>query len=261
MSNRRRKLVSNREERMWKRLVEDFRDEVACFEDGLDTLASCVLAKVKSQPIFSGPDPIRELKEADHGTRDWGVWTLLLNEALERLEASRLLLLTGHQSRALSCARDAFECILWAHICLRDDRQANRWLQNHKPKPRNDFDYPAQLSSTIRQKVQEVFSPSGTHAYLDACMRSLNPRAVLVPKRAKNAEVSKVYRQCTRFGFYAILLVVDTAIEYVLGVDPSAAQGTPGAQSVVERIESTIGVLLEEIRGEASEVSQYGEAM
>ena len=248
MSNRRKNLVSDLEERMWKRILEDFPDEITCFEDGLDTLEACVLVQIQSERLFSGPDPMEELKNADKNTRGWGAGTILVWEAHERLVAGRLLLLTGHQSRALSCARDAFECLQWADICLKDDNEAKRWLRDSKPKARPAFGYSPKLSRDIQAKAQQALSTSGTHPYLGAIVRSLNPRAVLVPERTGEADAIRSYRLSTLFSFYAILLVTGTAIEYVVDSNPIFVEKVSGAGSVSKRIESILDAVLSQIR-------------
>ncbi len=246
MAQELRRSLSNSERRMYRRTVKDFGSEIICFDEGLNVLASCVLIRVQNEPLLSSTDAIEHLKKADDSTRSWGVWTLLVNHARLLLEATSLLLLTGHQNRALSCARDAFEALQWADICLNNSQQARRWLDNKKPKT-NGVTYNSHLSKDTGDMAQRVLSTSGTHPYLDACVRSLNARAVVASRRPKK-EAVEAYKRSTLFSLYACLLVTKTAIEYVVHSDTALAQSVSGAAGVVGRIYSTLNALYSSIQ-------------
>lgn len=210
-----RDVLNEWERRAWQQLVGDFPTELLCLDDSLGILGSCIAILIQSQPMLQHGDVLGSVRAAEGDTQREAVWTMLLCEAIERFESTRLLILAGHQSRSLSCARDAFECLLWADACLKDKKQAVRWLKRKKVVVRPDYAYPLQLAKEIDSGIQRVLNTWGTHAYLDACYLSLHATPPNLLGDNAGASEWELYRYLTQRSLISILHLIGSAIEYV----------------------------------------------
>ena len=103
--------LDSNEKSIWKYLLKEFPIEILAIVGSLMALAECLSLLFRTQPLFDRKDLVEQLQKADNDDKRSCLWTMLLYESLERLYSARLLLFTGHQSRCLSCVRDAFECL------------------------------------------------------------------------------------------------------------------------------------------------------
>jgi len=127
-------VLSGSEQGMAAKLWQTFATEMQQIDDGLNVLRRCVLKLTHSNVLLNRPNLTTQLAAADAGSRGPAVWTILVNEALERFTAGRLLFISGHYSRALSCLRDAVESLQWAEVCMVKDDEAERWVHGKKVK-------------------------------------------------------------------------------------------------------------------------------
>jgi len=199
------------EESTWKYILETFPLEVLAIMGNLSLLGNCVSVLVGSQPILGQDDFVEQLQKSNDNDRRNGAWTVLIHEAFHRLYTARLLLFTGHQGRCLACIRDAFECLRWADVCLKDVYQADCWLRGKDVTAQRRHIYHELLSEEKNTRIQSVLNPEGTHAYLKACLISLHSIHV------QETPLSKAVIQRS---IVSLLSVIDTIISYILNTRP-----------------------------------------
>ena len=100
-------------------------------------------------------------------------FTLLYGEAVERLNCARLLLHTGHLSRAVASSRDSLEALQWAHIAREVPTQARRWMAGKQITAPKSLAMPPYVSSKLRNAIAQLFNVYGTHPYREAVYLSL----------------------------------------------------------------------------------------
>lgn len=199
------------EKSTWTYILNEFPLEVLSIMGNFIILANCISSLVHTQPILEKSGFVDKLLEADKEEKCLGVWTLLLQETLQRLYSARLLLFTGHQSRCLSCVRDAFECLRWADICLKDVYQADCWLRGKDVTAQRSHVYPDLICDEVNSKIQSVLNPEGTHAYLRACLISI---------QSIHVEVTPVFKALIQRSIVSMISVIDTSIAYTLNARP-----------------------------------------
>ena len=252
MSSGTSNLLTEAEQTMSQRLSEDFPNEVQRLEEALDILRRYLQHLNATNPVLSREGSLGELAQAAVGERCSAVWTMLLCEAYERLSCAQLLLLTGHQSRALSCARDTIECLQWAHVCLKDEHEAARWINGRKVKHTRDFEFPQQISSLLTGDAKNVLNRHGTHAYIQACTLSVYPLAGLDPGATPDQGNLDMYNAATLRSFMAILYVVGATIEYVVNIGPDLEKEVASSLSIRAALSETVNRLFERVKAEVS---------
>lgn len=199
------------EKSTWKYLLGAFPLETLAIMGNLSLLTNCVSVLVHSQPLLEQDDFVEQLQKSNDDDRRNGVWTVLIHEAFERLYTARLLLFTGHQGRCLACIRDAFECLRWADVCLKDVSPADRWLRGKDVTARRGHIYHELLSDERNTKIQSVLNPEGTHAYLRACLISLP---------SVDVEETPLSKALIQRSIVFLVSVIDTTIGYTLSTRP-----------------------------------------
>ena len=205
----------------YARVLKDFGAELACLNEGMDLLGLYIQYLVNSEEILVKPALTTNLIAASEDTRSKSSWIILSAEFQERVSVAVLLLKLGHQSRSLACARDAFECLRWSDVCLREPAQAKRWVQGKKVQIPKGYAFPPQLSNELEGKIQSVLSVSGTHAYIDACLLSVYPAAPFVAGQSKDSGAIDAYKFFTIRSFIALLYILGTGIEYLTNSEAS----------------------------------------
>lgn len=228
-------VLADFEKDAWKQLVKDFPCDLACLDEAFRVLSAAVKFSCESQATLV--KSIAETEEGDDKIRSAVAWSMLVLEARERLCSARLLLLTSHQSRCLSCLRDAFECLRWAHVCLGNARQADRWFKGKKVIAGARQSYPPQLAQDISNNIQAVLSKLGTHPYVESCLINIG---VIPPEGAyrgtkENLRIGN-YEVHARQTFLAFQAILGQAIEYILDTNLFEEDKIPDCPEVLEHI-------------------------
>lgn len=218
------------------RLGGDFQKEAILLGDAELMLGGYVRTLFRGQEVFMEPNVVKQLKSASADNRKVAVWTLLVGEAYERHHSGHLLFGTGHLSRALSCVRDAWECIEWGEVCLRLAPQADRWVVGESVKAPKGFKFPARVPRLLEGKSADVLNTYGTHPYFESAMLSVLPASFDDP------DDSRPYYELTRSGAATMLFVFGLAIDYVLWQVPKLEDGTPGGSALVGKIATELGI-------------------
>lgn len=121
--------LDGQEEHSKKHLMKTIPTVVDLFENLINLIAEYaqlttdeVLHDLKDNSEYRGVAPVVAL--------------LLLHECIERLFASRRLLLSGYQGRMLASLRDMWEAIYYSDICWQSNELASNWLSgDYLPKP------------------------------------------------------------------------------------------------------------------------------
>jgi hypothetical protein len=228
-------VLADFEKDAWEQLVKDFPCDLACLDETFRVLSSAVKFSCASQITLV--KSIDETEEIDDRIKSAFAWTMLVSEARERLFSARLLLLTSHQSRCLSCLRDAFECLRWAHVCLGNAKQADRWLKGKKVISAPSQSYPPQPAQDISNDIQAVLSKVGTHPYMEACLI----QTVVFPQQGADMGTKENLRRhdyevLTRQTFLAFFSTLGQAIEYILDTNLFEEDKIPDCREVLEHI-------------------------
>lgn len=253
--------LSPLELRVWERLRVDFKNEITCIHRALDVLGKVlnnltdeifcshtdlnVLRKaidnlMKPQSQLSRADIFRQLLIEPQQLPS-AVWLVLCVEALERLIAGRLLLFTGHQSRALSCIRDAYECLQWADVCRCCDEESERWLRGKQVRVPKNFNYTPPLSKdSIDYKLFNVW---GTHAYFNSANLSLLPLSPFHPALNEVEGITPLYRTNTLASLGFMLMAIELLFAYITNVRPTLRKTIPE----ILTIHSLVLLILEKI--------------
>ena len=228
-------VLADFEKDAWKQLVKDFPRDLACLDEAFRVLSAAVIFSCASQATLV--KSIDETEGVNDKIKSAFAWTMLVSEARERLLSARLLLLTFHQSRCLSCLRDAFECLRWAHVCLGNARQADRWLKGKKVIVAPSQSYPPQLAQDISNDIQAVLSKLGTHPYMEACSIKFG---VITPEGADRGTKENLrkgnYEVHARRTFLAFQSILGQAIEYILDTNLFEEDKIPDCREVLEHI-------------------------
>jgi hypothetical protein len=238
-------LLNQFEHDMFCKLSIDFPDEIQGLEKGLGVLRRSVLEVIHSEPILDQPDLITALGQAHPDVRCSAIWAMLLNEAVDRLLSAQLLLLTGHQSRALACGRDAIECLQWAEICSSDDKQAKKWVRGKRVKTKG-FIHSPQISALLTGNVDEILNTQGTHAYIWACLVTITPAVALASNNSGDGEF-EIYKMFTKRTFMALMYITGAAIEYVLNTESDLEKVIPEGREAARRLSTIINSLVADV--------------
>ena len=139
----------------------------------IGTLATWVVEFYQAEPALA--KPLAEQPNLPDDSVSSVTFCLLFGEAVERLCSARLLLLTGHQSRALASCRDSLEALQFAHITREVPAQARRWLAGKHITTPKGLPVPPYVSNELRDSAALLFNKYGTHAYREAVFLSLLP--------------------------------------------------------------------------------------
>ena len=120
-------ILLNAEEMTFSRnLYADHREAATILDATIGTLARWVVEFYQTESALA--QPLAAQPNLPDDTVSSVTFTLLFGEAVERLTCARLLLHTGHQSRAVASCRDSLEALQLAHIAREVPAQARRWL-------------------------------------------------------------------------------------------------------------------------------------
>jgi hypothetical protein len=200
------------EKATWEYICKEFSLEILSITDNFIVFGNILDALIHTQPILESSSYIDKLQEAEKHCKCKGVSTLLLLESFERLYSARLLLFTGHQSRCLSCIRDAFECLRKADVCLHNEYQADFWLRGKDVTAQRGYIYHELLSDAENSKIQSVLNPEGTHAYLKSCLISIH---------STQTSANPMFKVLIQRSIVALISILDKAIGYTLKTTPS----------------------------------------
>ena len=241
------------EQKFWERLRKDFKTEIACINRGL-----AVLRKVDddiTKEIFKRDVDVNEVigtlddlkKQRGQVSREdiflellldpqelsRAVCAFLCSEALERLIAARLLIFTGHISRALSCIRDAYECLRCSDVCRASDTESRRWLKGRKVKVPQGFVLTALLAQDSMD--HKLFNKWGTHAYYESVIMSavLGP---FCPQLETMEETERIYTENSSACIGFILFAIRDMLGYLVIIHQKSIETTPEIVQVYESI-------------------------
>lgn len=237
-------------------VLTDFADRVACLEDGLNLLSDAMHIIVKSEELLCKPDLDKNLvaNSTDEKARCRAIQAILLVETWDRLRCSVLLMQTGHQSRALSCVRDAFECLRTACVCGASNREAVRFSRAKRIKSARTFKYPSYLSNPEWDKAQEILNVWGTHPYYQAATLGIYTFAPVIIPVGQNPEVRKFYKFLTGRHLTGILDVLVRFLCYlqdtrsdILKMLPNYAEASSAFNASLARWQNETKLLHEEM--------------
>ena len=220
------------------KIESDFGEQLALLHEAHLMLGDYVRALFGGQDVFKRPGLTKQLKHASMDSRKLAVWTLLVGEGYERLNSGRLLLLSGHQSRALACVRDAWESLEWAEICLNSAAETNKWLAGKKVKKPREFTFPTRLPRLLQGKTADIWNTHGTHPYFESVLISV------LPATFDDADDQRPYYELTRTGIITSLFVFGLTIEYVGWRSPELEGASPGRSDLVKRIGTVLRISL-----------------
>jgi hypothetical protein len=239
--------LSPLEERVWQQLVHDFASEIACIHQSLDLLLEIAdslyhsHSGLPSDPTIYTPEWLEQFLGNPDSLRRFA-WHSLFGEAVERLLSGRLLLMTGHQSRAFSCVRDTYECLLWADFCRSDEKAARNWVRGKKVAPPKAFRFTSPLD--IDACRHNLFSRCGTHPYFAAVKLSLLPRAPFHPALARSDFAKENYILFTKTTSYYVLVALEDIFAYVTILHPTIRRDIPQVVPMHSRVTSTLDKLV-----------------
>lgn len=236
------------EQTFWKRLRKDFKPEIACINMSLAVLKH--IDDSIAQDIFKGDvdGVIDDFKKrrgkvsqedivlqliVDPRQLPRAVCAFLVTEALDRLIAARLLIFTGHMSRALSCIRDAYECLRYSDICRTSKAESKKWLEGKKVRAPKGFGLAAPLAQDSTK--EELFNKWGTHAYFEAVMIS----AMLGPFHPQSAMIEgtdRIYKENSLGCMGFLLLAIQNMLTYLVIIYKNAEQTTPEIDQAYELV-------------------------
>jgi hypothetical protein len=247
------------EQTFWKRLVKDFKAEIACINMSLAVLKE--IDDSMTQQIFKRDvdEVIDDLKKRrgkvsqedivlqlliDRLELSRAVCAFLVTEALDRLIAARLLIFTGHMSRALSCIRDAYECLRYSDICRMSKTEGKKWLEGKKVRVPKGFVFAAPLAQDNSE--EKLFNKWGTHAYLEAVLVS----AMLGPFHPESATIEgtdRIYKENSLSCMGLILLAIQNMLRYLVMIHKKAEETTPEIAQVYKLISRNLELINERL--------------
>lgn len=154
-----------------RNLYADHREAATILDATIEILARWVAEFYQAEPALA--QPLAEQPNLADDAVCAVTFTLLLGESVERLICARLLLHTGHQSRAIASCRDSLEALQAAHVSRVLPARARRWLSGKKIVAPKDLIMPPYVSNQLRDATAQLFNVLGTHAYRDAVYLSL----------------------------------------------------------------------------------------
>ncbi len=145
------------------KLKQDFPREIAVLEDAMDILAMYGELLRDQTPFNKPTDTPNDLLKANAKDRCLTAQIMLVIHATEILKASRLLLLTGYISSAMSCLRTSYEALDNAHICSIVDEQAIRFFTGNYIDVKINVPAPDQLKDEVAKDIKRALSNVGVH--------------------------------------------------------------------------------------------------
>ena len=158
--------------------------------------------------------------------------TMLFGETVERMNSASLLLLTGHQSRAIGCCRDALESLQWCHIVDKLPQQARNWFRGKKVQAHRGFKFPPHVSQQLRDECADFFNREGTHPYYGAVIYSLLALTDGQPSKAQPGIINLRKNSLNR-----VCMVSGLTIAYVLDQHPDLKESRTDAELIVDALE------------------------
>jgi len=265
--------LSSLEVQFWEHISDSFRLEIVCINKSLELIEKInsylyeevstdipfddpvlILEKILKKPIYDPGKPVSQWSNADLFRQfikdpvhmQQMVWSLLCREAAERLNSARLLILTGHCSRMLSCIRDSNECLCWADFCRKDQKASERWLGHQKVKVPNSFQYTAPLSKDIGDPG--VLDKYGTHSYLDAVATSILPMGPFVDslEYSKSESVMIIHKEHTIGCLGLLLMAIQRQLLYLASIRPDLKDKFPEIEDMAKAIDYIESGLIKE---------------
>ena len=223
-------LYTETETQALRELLEEFPEAVFALDTAMGILGRSAVVLYESNPALGQPlGPFANLNDR---TRSSVAATMLYGESVERLICARLLLLTGHQSRAVGCCRDAWESLQWSYVVRELPAQASRWLNDKSVKIPRGFGLPAHVSNQLLQQSADIMNRRGTHPYYSATIYSLFPVV-----DAQSAEVRRAVQLMTRNSLNSVCLMAGLTIAYSLDQYQFLKDRIPAADSVIDMVE------------------------
>ncbi len=156
------------EQRVLRKLQQDFPKDIDLMERGLDSVAKCVQIMINISPMLHKPNVQNNLLNANDEVRSGTVQVICIEHSFTFLKAARLLLLTGYISPSLSCLRTAFESFQNAYICSVRDDQAIRFIKGNEINRKVDVIYPQQLDTNLGRQIKNILAMYGVHPNFNA---------------------------------------------------------------------------------------------
>ena len=221
------------ENNFWNKLKNDYPHEVASINKSLIVLKSIevdINEKTFNKQldpyetfdkIFDPQEPNNQLRLEyiflhllnDSTEICIGVCHMLCGEALNRLNAARLLYFTGYFSRTFSCIRDMYECLRVAEVCRNSKQSSITWLKGKRVKWNKSYSFPVQIQEN--SKNNDFFNKYGTHAQYGAASL-ITSVATLNPEFNKWKEVEYSYLEYCLTCFAFLFIAIKDIFEYSL---------------------------------------------
>jgi len=267
--------LSTLELQFWERISKDYRLEIACVNRSLELIQKInnylydevhadisleepvvMVKKILHKPRHRSGKPASQWSKADlfrqfikkpDQLRQM-VWSLLCVEATERLTSARLLALTGHYSRVLSCVRDSNESLCWADFCLTNEQASELWLKGKKVEPPKSFRYKFPLSKHVGHPGD--LDKFGTHSYIEAVETSILPIGPFTGdlEYSKSETIEKIHKEHTLACLGILLQSINTQLLYLTNLRPDLKNKFPETDNMVEAIDYIECRLIDEIK-------------
>lgn len=223
--------LDNGEEYIKKHINRDFRAKVNLLENLINLVAGYVHEILNELPRFKDMEDLKCSTDVDRLRRI--VSGVLLQESVERLYASRRMLLSGYQGRMLACLRDMWEAVYYSDICLQSEVMSRKWLDGkYLPKPK---EVPENVEINNRvQKYREgeswkFLSSSGVHPTRIARERSILYKVPVSASLSTEAEVMfkntrqvhKFEKEQTYINIWVAVFAAHYFLEYLRDIYPS----------------------------------------
>lgn len=223
------------EQDVYEKLKQDFPNEIAVLEKGLDTIWQCNLILIGKAPLLGKPNLNANLVAANPKDRRLTSQTLLIYHATMFLRAARLLLLTGYPAPSMSCLRSTVESILNAHVCMQSDAQTMNWVKQGKIE-RKGFRFPGQIPESVAEKIMKELGAQGVHANYPAFLVQAYYPGIVFSKENK-----REYEFLTLRIIYFSLFISNRFLAYLLKKKPFLKDQVHDAGEVLQDLKTEVG--------------------
>jgi len=227
--------VRKLEQDVYEKLKQDFPNEIAVLEKGLDTIWQCNLKLIDKAPLLGKPNLNANLVTANPKDRRLTSQTLLIYHATMFLRAARLLLLTGYPAPSMSCLRSTVESILNAHVCMQGDEQTKNWVKQGEIK-RKGFRFPRQIPKSVAEKIMQELGTQGVHANYSAFLVQAYYPGIVFSK-----ENEQEYEFLTLRIIYFSLFISNRFLAYLLKKKPFLKDQVHDAGEVLQDLKVKAG--------------------
>lgn len=211
-----------------KELHANHSDAVATLDATSGAIAGWAVDFYETEPALA--KPLAEQPNLSDDSVCSVAFTLLFGETVERLRCARLLLFTGHVSRAISCVRDSLEALQWAHVTRIVPTQARGWMKGNAVKVPKSLTLPPYVSTQLRDESSQLLNVQGTHPYSESVYLSLFSASA-----GQTAPVQQNMLYFVALNFGRVVATTGLVAAYCLDQFPKLQ--TPEALAIISAVE------------------------